>query len=291
MRYPKIVLTGVALLLAAATSTAHADAQPQSGRDDKIEWQVVRNWNVDGKPVDFVHSLDGKLVFILNDQHQVLVYDANGALQGRVPVTEGVTAIDIAPQGEALHLIDSNAKTFSTLVLNFVYDLDISGSPIKGNADAPVTITLFTDFECPYCIKLTPLLDQMFANNKDSVKIAFKHFPLQFHAMADPSHRAAIAAGEQGKFWEFHDRLFTAAKLTPELLDTIAKDLGLDMAKFKSDMESPATRQKIAKDTSDAEKASVTGTPTVFINGRKLQLRTAEGFQQVIDEELSKKGK
>lgn len=289
MRCPKILLTCTALLLAA--TTVHADAQPQSGRDDKLEWQVVRNWPVDGQPIDFVHSLDGKLVYILNDQHQVLVYDADGALQGRVPVAEGVTAIDIAPQGEALHLIDSTAKTFSTLAMNFVYTIDTTGSPIKGNPDAPVTITLFTDFECPYCIKLTPLLDQVFAKNKDSVKIAFKHFPLQFHAMADPAHRAAIAAGEQGKFWEFHDRLFTAAKLTPELIDTIAKDLGLDLVKFKKDMESPEVRQKIAKDISDAEKASVTGTPTVFINGRKLQLRTIEGFQQVIDEELSKKGK
>ena len=289
MRCPKILLTCTALLLAA--TTVHADAQPQSGRDDKLEWQVVRNWQVDGQPIDFVHSLDGKLVYILNDQHQVLVYDADGALQGRVPVAEGVTAIDIAPQGEALHLIDSTAKTFSTLAMNFVYTIDTTGSPIKGNPDAPVTITLFTDFECPYCIKLTPLLDQVFAKNKDSVKIAFKHFPLQFHAMADPAHRAAIAAGEQGKFWEFHDRLFTAAKLTPELIDTIAKDLALDLVKFKKDMESPEVRQKIAKDISDAEKASVTGTPTVFVNGRKLQLRTIEGFQQVIDEELSKKGK
>lgn len=290
MRSPKLLLVCTTLLIGAVS--VQADTMSQSGHDDKLAWQVVKSWQTDGQPVDLVHSLDGKLVFILNNKHQVLVYDAtNGTLQGRVPVTEGVTAIDIAPQGEALHLIDSKTSTFSTLAMNFVYDIDITGSPVKGKIDAPVTITLFTDFECPYCIKLTPLLDQVFEHNKENVKLVFKHFPLQMHQMAEPAHRAAIAAGEQGKFWEFHDRLFAAEKLSSELIDTIAKDLALDMAKFKKDMESPEIRQKISKDMADAEKASVTGTPTVFINGRKLQQRSPEGFQQIIDEELKKKGK
>jgi protein-disulfide isomerase len=289
MRCPKLILACAALLI--GTASVQADTMPQAGQDNKLEWQVVKNWQTDGQPVDLVHSLDGKLVFILNNLHQVLVYDAAGVLQGRVPVAEGVTAIDIAPQGEALHLIDSKTNTFSTLAMNFVYDIDIAGSPVKGKTDAPVTITIFTDFECPYCIKLEPLLNQVVEKNKDNVKLVFKNFPLQFHPMADPSHRAALAAGEQGKFWEFHDRLFAAEKLSPELIDTIAKELGLDIARFKKDMESPEVRQKISKDMADAEKASVTGTPTVFINGRKLQQRSPEGFQQVIDEELKKKGK
>ncbi|WP_163339317.1 thioredoxin domain-containing protein [Desulfopila sp. IMCC35008] len=129
----------------------------------------------------------------------------------------------------------------------------------------------------------------MLENNADNVKIVFKNMPLQFHKMADPAHRAALAAGEQGKFWEFHDKLFAAKKLSNELIDATAAELALDITKFKADMDSPKIRMMINKDLSDAKKAGVTGTPTVFINGRKLQQRSLQGFQKLIDEELTKK--
>lgn len=131
----------------------------------------------------------------------------------------------------------------------------------------------------------------MFENNKEIVKLVFKNMPLNIHKMADPSHRAAMAAALQGKFWEFHDRLFAANKLSNALIDSIARDLGLDLDKFKRDMESPLIRQKIEKDLADAKNAGVTGTPTVFINGRKLSQKSLQGFQQIIDEELQKAGK
>jgi protein-disulfide isomerase len=124
--------------------------------------------------------------------------------------------------------------------------------------------------------------------NQGNVKIAFKNMPLQFHKMADPAHRAALAAGEQGKFWEYHDRLFKAKKLSNKLITSIAKDLDLDMEKFDKDMKSPAIRARINKDLADAKKAGVTGTPTVFINGRRLQQRSLQGFQQMINQELAK---
>lgn len=128
----------------------------------------------------------------------------------------------------------------------------------------------------------------MLEKNANNVKIVFKNMPLQFHKMADPSHRAALAAGEQGKFWEFHDKLFKAKKLSNKLINSIATDLKLDMEKFKKDMASPKIRAMINKDLADAQKAGVTGTPTVFINGRKLQQRSLQGFQQLINEELAK---
>lgn len=115
--------------------------------------------------------------------------------------------------------------------------------------------------------------------------------PLNFHKMADPAARAALAADMQGKFWEYHDKLFQAAKLTPQLLDETAKQIGLDMAKFEKDRNSAEVQQRIRKDMVDAQKADVTGTPTVFINGRKLSQRSAQGFQQLIDQELKKAGK
>lgn len=129
----------------------------------------------------------------------------------------------------------------------------------------------------------------MFEQNKDSIKVVFKNMPLNFHKMAEPSHRAAMAADMQGKFWEYHDRLFRpGTTLSPELLDTTAQELGLDMAKFQQDRNSIAVEQRIRKDLTDAQQAGVTGTPTIFINGRKLTERSLQGFQQLINEELAK---
>ncbi|NNF48093.1 MAG: thioredoxin domain-containing protein [Desulfofustis sp.] len=131
-----------------------------------------------------------------------------------------------------------------------------------------------------------PLLEQVLEKNPDTVKIAFKNMPLRFHKFADPSARAALAAHKQGKFWEFHDKLFGVEKLSNEVIDNIAVELQLDIAKFNKDMNSPEIRQIVNKDLLDAQKAGVTGTPTIFINGKKLKNRSLDGFQALIDKEL-----
>lgn len=116
--------------------------------------------------------------------------------------------------------------------------------------------------------------------------------PLDFHKMAMPAAKAALAAREQGKFWEFHDRLFAAqGKLSQETIDKIAVDLNLDIPRFKQDMASPKIQAAIIKDLQDAQKAGVTGTPTAFINGRLPKQRSLEGFQIIINNELLKAGK
>lgn len=276
-----------AWLLTAGTFI-HAETVAPTGEDNKLEWKMVSHWQIEATPVDIVHSLDGKLVFILDNQHRILVYDYQGQLQGRIPVGEGVTRIDIAPQGEALYLIDGKDNSFTSLAMSFVMDIDITGSPFKGKVDAPVTLVIFTDFECPYCRKVEPLLNQVFEKNKDNIKIVFKNMPLSIHQLADPSHRAAMAADMQGKFWEYHDRLFSAPNLSPELLDATAREIGLDMTKFQTDRASMVVEQRIRKDMIDAQNAGVTGTPTIFINGRKLGERSMQGFQTLIDAELAK---
>ncbi len=113
--------------------------------------------------------------------------------------------------------------------------------------------------------------------------------PLGFHKYAASSALAALAAGEQGKFWEFHDELFAISpKLTPKDIEGVATKLELDLAKFKTDMASPAIQQKLDKDLRDAEDAGVTGTPTIFVNGIKVGNRTVPAIQKLIDGELAK---
>lgn len=133
-----------------------------------------------------------------------------------------------------------------------------------------------------------PLLEQVLEHNPDTVKIVFKNMPLNFHRFAEPAALAALAAGEQGKFWEFHDALFAASsKLSLDVINGIATKLGLDMEKFKTDMASAAIKQKLAQDLQDAKEAGVTGTPTLFVNGIRLKSRTLPAIQKIVDEELA----
>jgi protein-disulfide isomerase len=115
------------------------------------------------------------------------------------------------------------------------------------------------------------------------------------HQFADPAARAALAAGEQGKYWEFHDALFAlptqSIALNDKAIDDIAVKLGLKMDQFKSDMASPKIRQRVDQDVQDAQKAGVTGTPAIFINGHPLRERTIEAVQQKIDAALGKPAK
>jgi len=124
--------------------------------------------------------------------------------------------------------------------------------------------------------------------NPQTVKLVFKNMPLKFHKMALPAARASFAAREQGKFWEFHDRLFAEKKLSKESINKIALDLKLDMVQFEKDMASPKIQSYINKDMQDAQKAGVTGTPTAFVNGRIPKQRSPSGFQAIIDDELRK---
>lgn len=145
MNYPKLYMSCFLSLLICAN--AHALPLADSGEDKRVEWKVQQHWPTQGKTIDMVHSLDGKLVYQLTDQQKVQIYNNKGQLQGSIPVDSGISAIDIAPQGESLYLIDNKQNSFTSVSVSFVVDIDTAGSPFEGPADAPVTIALFTDFE------------------------------------------------------------------------------------------------------------------------------------------------
>jgi DNA-binding beta-propeller fold protein YncE len=129
-----------------STSSALAAAN-ETNEPNKVQMLVEKTWKLPDKPLDIVYSLDGKKVFILTSQHQVLVYKANGTLLGKIAVKEGVTAIDIAPRGEKLFLINQKDNSFTDISVDFVVSINTKGSPYLGKADAPVTVAVFTDFE------------------------------------------------------------------------------------------------------------------------------------------------
>jgi protein-disulfide isomerase len=122
------------------------------------------------------------------------------------------------------------------------------------------------------------------------VKIVEKNFPLQMHKFARQAATAALAAHKQGKFWEYHKKLFESiSSLNDAKVQEIATQLGLDMDKFNRDLKDPALQNIITRDLQEGSAAGVRGTPTIFVNGKPLAARNIEGFQQAIDEELKKK--
>jgi protein-disulfide isomerase len=133
-----------------------------------------------------------------------------------------------------------------------------------------------------------PLFEQVLDKYPDSVKVVFKHYPLSFHKQAFPAALASMAAAEQGKFWEYHDELFSNQNsLSNEKYLEIAQSLGLDLKKFSLDIMRPSLRQKIEQDVADAQKAGVTGTPTIFVNGRQLKKRDFAALSKLVDDELA----
>jgi protein-disulfide isomerase len=258
----------------------------------EVEMTITRALTLEETPVDSALSAGGKYIFVLTDKGKVLVYTLDGRLNDTIPVDKSVDSIKAGPKEEYLLLVSSKNKTVQLTVLEFIQDIDTSGSPFKGAADASVTIAIFTDFQCPYCARIVPLLNQVLEKNQGKVKLAFKNFPLNNHQFARKAATAALAAGRQGKFWELHDRLFqNYNRLNDQVVQEQAQQLGLDMQKFEKDMNDPQIMQVINQDYQDGLKAGVRGTPTIYVNGSLLRNTNLEGFQAAIDKELEKKGK
>ncbi len=169
-------------------------------------------------------------------------------------------------------------------------DVDPKVDAIKGAADALVTMVVFSEFECPFCNKVEPTLKQLMTDYEGKTRVVFKHSPLPFHKNAVPASLAAMCAQDQGKFWEYHDKLFANQKaLGAEQLKQYATDLGLDVAAFNACFDSRKHEDRIKADMELAGKVTARGTPNIFINGRKLQgAKPIEEFKEIIDEELKK---
>lgn len=167
--------------------------------------------------------------------------------------------------------------------------VDLSGSPIRGSKDAPVTIVEFSDFQCPYCQRGHHTMEKVLKEYEGKVRLVFKNLPLDFHKEADPAARAALAAGKQGKFWEMHDALFeNQSKLGSNFYTATAKKLGLDTAKFAKDMESEEVKAQVKKDVEIAKKHNFTGTPGFLVNGVAVKgAYPFDHFKEIIDRWLN----
>ena len=172
------------------------------------------------------------------------------------------------------------------------HDVEVaSDDPALGSADAPVTVVEFSDFQCPFCARVMPTLKRIHETYGDRVRIVWKDFPLTaIHPQAFKASEAGQCAREQGRFWEYHDRLFgNQQALEVEFLKKYAADIGLDIAAFNACLDTAKFAERVQEHISQGAALGVNSTPSVYINGRLLSgAHPYETFTAIIDEELAR---
>lgn len=175
-------------------------------------------------------------------------------------------------------------------LLNDPVPIPTLGSPTMGPANARIVLVEFSDFQCPYCVKAVEKINAVLKAYPNDVRLIFKQYPLESHPQASISAAAALAAHNQGKFWQMHDVLFAnRTQLSRQNILAWAGKLGLDMKRFTADLDSDAIKKAVIRDTQDGDKAGVEGTPTVFIDGQRYNGELAlDAIKPVIDGELKR---
>ena len=232
--------------------------------DDIKQFYEENKERAQGRPID---QLSGPIREYLTGQRQ---------LQARAQLVD-----DLKKKSSARVMLDPPRQTINVS----------ADDPSSGPASAPITVVEFSDYQCPFCARVVPTLTKLRATYGDKIRIVFKDFPLPNHAEAPKAAEAARCAGEQGKYWEMHDRMFENQRaLGVPALKQAAAGLKLDTAKFDQCLDSGKFAALVSADMKQGESLGVQSTPTVYVNGRPVVgAQPFEFFQMVIDEELAKK--
>jgi len=254
-----------------------------------------------GQPVDkFLEADTAKRLKPISEEDVAQFYEQNkDRAQGRT--LEQLRA-EIKPYLEQRRVLQARAMlvdelrgktaTLKVMLEPPRYTVPVTAAdPVRGNANAPVTIVEFSDFQCPFCQRVNPTLAKVRETYGDRVKIVFKDYPLPNHPQAPKAAEAARCAADQSKFWEMHDAMFANQRaLEVPALKQTARAIGLDGGSFDTCLDSGKHAATIAKNATLGEQMGVNSTPTLYVNGRQvLGAMPFEVFKQVIDEELAKK--
>ncbi len=228
-----------------------------------------------------------------NAEIQALYEQHKSTLQGapleevRERMIDYLKQVDLAARQESF--LSTLKKKFPTVVSLRPPTVEVEvGTRVRGPADAPITIVQFSDYECPFCKRAEVSVNKVMDTYGDRVRLAYRDYPLDFHANARPAAEAAHCADAQGKFWQYHEKLMASDSLSTDTLKSVAGAVGLDRAKFDACIDNGQHKDAIAADIAAAEKAGVNGTPAFFINGRMLDgAQPFDAFKAIIDEELA----
>ncbi len=248
-------------------------------------------------PMDNMHP---KIAFFFGLTLGVALMSAGGffSLLSSLPQTAATTGSD-----KALAVVDNNGNNQAPSPAptgDNNNEPSVNASAIKitnqdnirGDKNAPITVVEFSDLQCPFCKRFHPEVQKLIDNNPGKVRWIYKHFPLEsIHPYAKGSAEASECAGEQGKHWEFLDKVFqNQALLSNEYPAAVAKELGLDTKKFDTCVSSRKYSQKVAADAQMGEAAGVSGTPGTFINDIYISgAKPYDSLQQIVDSLLAKK--
>jgi protein-disulfide isomerase len=166
--------------------------------------------------------------------------------------------------------------------------VSVAGSATKGPAAAPIEFIEFSDFQCPYCLRAYPTINQVLSTYGDKIRFVYRHYPLPSHPNARPAAEASQCAAEQGQFWQYYEKLFAdQTKLSDDGLKQSAAALGMDATRFNACFDSHKYKDRVETDIREGNDAGVSGTPAFFINGRMLTgAQPFDAFKRIIDEEL-----
>jgi protein-disulfide isomerase len=254
-----------------------------------VDWTSGGRVDLGAKAKDVTVSLDGQYVFFLVPGAVRVYSTEDHRFTDRIPVDPSYDRIAVTGTDR---LVLTGTTTSQAAFINLVrrQQIDTRNRPSLGPADAPVTIVVFDDYQCPYCARLEPTLESIMDAFKGKVRLVIKNYPLiTSHQHAYNAAMASMAAFLQHKFWAYHKALFAdQSALGNARFEEIAKHLGLNMAQFNKDRHSPELQKWIQEDIINGRRIGVHGTPTVFINGMHLANRSLESFSAAIDAELKK---
>lgn len=183
------------------------------------------------------------------------------AIQG---VKDGKSLMEISK------LMDASPKAHRPKLLEDPVKIPVAGAPVRGPENARITLVEFSDFECPFCSAAVKQVDLIMAAYPKDIKLIYKQYPLSMHPHAEMAAEASLAARDQGKFWEMYELLFkNYRRLSSTSILAMAKELGLDMDKFKADLDSGKYKAIVTKDMADGDAAGVYGTPAFYIDGKQ----------------------
>ncbi len=186
---------------------------------------------------------------------------------------------------------DANIEVFLAAPAIHRADIALDDAPYKGSPDAPVTLVEYGDFHCPFCRRVQPVLQELMHRYGDKLRIVYKDFPIDsLHPQARAAAEAARCAGEQGKFWEFHDLIYAGpSDGSAATMGRYAAEVGLDPERFEQCRSSRRYQAQVQRDLEEGARLGVSGTPGFFINGRFLSgAQPVEAFARMIDEELER---
>lgn len=258
------------------------------------------------KDIDFTGLSDAQKAFalkVMNEhlcncgcQHTIAACRAQEGRSCRRCLIFARTIVDAIREGkeeaEVVQILVDKSESFLQVRLpddaGVVYDIDTSFNPVRGIDDAPISIVEFSDFQCPFCAEMQETLERILEAFPKDVRLVFKQHPLNIHQYGREAARASLAAFSQGKFWQMHDKLFQNFNaINPENISRWAREIGLDTTEFEEAIRTGRYEGTIQKDLADAAAAKVMGTPTLFINGKRVRDRTFESLKKMILEELA----